>query len=99
CNYDGYASMRYAVLVGASTEFGNVCMCDACELFFFSFFFFLSCISVYSRCAHSVAEYSEPCSAMLALAPGGRGNFKIHTSDLLNSDGLTPGYVEDSCLI
>ncbi len=26
CNYDGYASMRYAVLIGAATEIGNVCM-------------------------------------------------------------------------
>lgn len=28
CNYDGYASMRYAVLIGAATEIGNVCMLE-----------------------------------------------------------------------
>lgn len=38
-----------------------------------------------------IADYSEPCSAMLALAPGGKGKSKIHTTDLLLSDGLQPG--------
>jgi len=63
CNYDGYASMRYAVTIGAADHLGQA------------------------------ASYSEPCSAMLALAPGGtsKGGHKIPTTDLMKNDGLDEG--------
>lgn len=41
--------------------------------------------------------YSEPCSAMLAVAPGGLiSSNKIITTDLLGDDGLERGYVDNS---
>jgi hypothetical protein len=62
CNYDGYASMRYAILVGSTDHVGQP------------------------------SSYSEPCSAMLAVAPGGLiSSNKIITTDLLGDDGLERG--------
>lgn len=62
CNYDGYASMRYSILVGSTDTNGDP------------------------------SPYSEPCSAMLAVAPGGLiSSNKIVSTDLLGSDGLDQG--------
>jgi len=40
-------------------------------------------------CPRTLYSYSEPCAALLALAPGGNiANNKIVTTDLLGGDGL-----------
>eukprot|EP01128_Nolandella_sp_AFSM9_P001833 TRINITY_DN1223_c0_g1_i2.p1 TRINITY_DN1223_c0_g1~~TRINITY_DN1223_c0_g1_i2.p1 ORF type:complete len:661 (+),score=104.37 TRINITY_DN1223_c0_g1_i2:34-1983(+) len=60
CNYDGYANLRYVVLIGAWQENGRP------------------------------GKYSEPCAALLALAPGGApGGKKMVTTDLEGSNGLS----------
>jgi len=62
CNFDGYANMRYAILIGSSVKSGEG------------------------------GGYSEPCAAMMAVAPGGatgrKYQDKIVTTDLMGSDGL-----------
>eukprot|EP01130_Rhizamoeba_saxonica_P000098 TRINITY_DN10116_c0_g1_i1.p1 TRINITY_DN10116_c0_g1~~TRINITY_DN10116_c0_g1_i1.p1 ORF type:complete len:626 (-),score=151.30 TRINITY_DN10116_c0_g1_i1:56-1933(-) len=59
CNYDGYANLRYTILVGASDAKGRK------------------------------AYYSEPCTALFMVTPGGNpSNYYIETTDLMGTDGV-----------
>ena len=61
CNFDGYASSRFVIAVGATSD------------------------------PDQVAPYSEPCAALMVVAPAGSGFRFLTTTDLVGDAGFDEG--------